>query len=131
MVPIAEQQSPAIEITPKQHPPKQPLPFNSITLNLNAIKYSLSPFNSMTGDITEDNLRAIATPAFLTTSDRSGDFILILVTILGRWAIGGAILGKIWDVWKALYRPPPCQDFGIRTTKSKANQIKQMRPLIT
>ena len=63
MVPRVEQQSPTIKINPKQHPPKRPPPFNSIILNLNATKYNLNPFTSMTGDLTEDNLRAIATPA--------------------------------------------------------------------
>jgi hypothetical protein len=63
MVPGAEQQSPAIEITLKQHPPKQPLFFNSIILSLNATKYNLISFNRMTGDFTENNLYAIAMPA--------------------------------------------------------------------
>jgi hypothetical protein len=61
-VPRAEQQSPAIKITPKQHFPKQPPPFNSIILSLNTIKYNLIPFNRMTGNLTKDNLCVIATP---------------------------------------------------------------------
>ena len=63
MVPGVEQQSPAIEINPKQHPPKRPPPFNFIILNPNTTKYSPSPFTSMTGNLIEDNLRAIATSA--------------------------------------------------------------------
>jgi hypothetical protein len=51
MVPGAEQQSPAIEITLKQHPPKQPPPLNSIIISLNTTEFNLSPFNNMTGNL--------------------------------------------------------------------------------
>ena len=54
-----EQQSPAIKITLKQHPSKRLLSFNSFILNLNATKYNLSPFNSITGDLIKNNLRVI------------------------------------------------------------------------
>lgn len=57
-------------------------------------------------DIDRFNVRPFTTVialAFLTTSERSGDLILTLVMILDRGGNREAVLGTIWDAWKAPY----------------------------